>query len=403
MSAVVDGYVALLRLRGVALLLLCASAARLVYGVLPLGLLLFLSGRRASYAEAGAVVGVYGFAAGVLGPARARLVDRVGAAWGLAGLGAVFALCLGALVAAVRAPLSVVLVLGLLAGCCPPPVGPMMRTAWRSMVGDKQAAVRRAYSLDAVTEEAAYVLGPVLATTLLAWVGSPVLVLACAGVLVIVVSAMGWQIAALTQPAVASSAPTLRPGGALWRDPRFLLGLAPVAALGLLLGAVEIAAVAAALTSVGQRFAGVPSTVSAVGSLTGGLLYGRKQWPGNAQIHTVVLTLASAALVAVGGLAAHNFLLLVTLLAVAGLTIAPAIVASYLVADLAAPVGSSEATAWVNSAFNTSLAAGTASAAAVVDATSPGTALGAAGMVTTLIVATVGIRLTRPGRARQAR
>jgi len=48
LSAVGDGYVALLRLRGVAVLLLCASAARLVYGVLPLGLLLFLSGRRAS-------------------------------------------------------------------------------------------------------------------------------------------------------------------------------------------------------------------------------------------------------------------------------------------------------------------------------------------------------------------
>ena len=401
MSAVGDGYVALLRLRGVAVLLLCASAARLVYGVLPLGLLLFLSGRRASYAEAGAVVGVYGVAAGVLGPARARLVDRVGAAWGLAGLAAVFALCLGALVAAVRSPLAVVLVLGLLAGCCPPPVGPMMRTAWRSMVGDEPAAVRRAYSLDAVTEEAAYVLGPVLATTLLAWVGSPVVVLACAGVLVVVVSAMGWQIAALTHAAVALSAPP-RPGGALRRDPRFLLGLVPVGALGLLLGAVEIAAVAAALTSVGQRFAGVPATVSAVGSLTGGLLYGRKQWPGNAHAHTVVLTLGTAALVAVAGLAAHNFVLLVALLGVAGLTIAPAIVASYLVADLAAPVGSSEATAWVNSAFNTSLAVGTAFAGAVVDATSPGTALAAAGMVTALLVATVGIRPTRHGRARLA-
>lgn len=173
MPAVFDGYRALLRLRGSAVLLCCASAARLAYGVLLLALLLLLSGRRCSYAEAGAVVGSYGLAAGLLGPARATLVDRIGAARGLDALAVAFALCLGALVVAAQLPLPVVVGLGLVAGCCPPPVGPVMRTAWRHMVNGEEAAVRGAYSLDAVSDEAAYVVGPVRATTLAAWAGSP--------------------------------------------------------------------------------------------------------------------------------------------------------------------------------------------------------------------------------------
>jgi hypothetical protein len=258
--------------------------------------------------------------------------------------------------------------------------------------------VRQAYALDAVTEEAAYIVGPVLATGLLAWVGSPAVVLGCVAVLVLVVPAMGLQVAALARPlASVQVAPV---GLVLWRDAGFLLGLAPVAALGLILGAVEIAAVAAALSSVSQGLAGVPSTALAIGSLAGGLFYGRRQWRGSARTHTVVLTLGTATLVAVSGLTTHTFALLVALLALAGLSIAPAIVASYLVADEAAPVGSSQATAWVNAAFNTALAVGTASAGAVVDATSPATALAAAGLVTAVLVATPALRRASRGRSR---
>ena len=294
MSAVGDGYVALLGLRGAATLLACASAARVVYGMLPLALLLLLTEQRSSYAEAGAVVGAYGLTAGVLGPARARLVDALGAARGLSALAAALALCLVSLVTAARAPLAVVVGLSLLAGSCPPPVGPVMRTAWRRLVGDEQVAVRRAYSLDAVTEEAAFVLGPVLATTLLAWVASLAVVLACTVVLVVAASAMGLHSAVLSDPPAAATAPDAPAGRALWRDARFLLGLVPVVALGLLLGAVEVAAVAAALATVTESLAGVPAAALAAGSLTGGLVYGRRQSPTLAQTHAVVLTLSTA-------------------------------------------------------------------------------------------------------------
>lgn len=397
MSAVPDGYVVLLRQPGTAAMLSYASAARLVYGVLPLALLLLLTERRSSYAEAGAVVGAYGLAAGVLGPTRARLVDRVGARLGLPALAAALALCLVALVGAARSPLPVVVGLGLLAGCCPPPVGPVMRTAWRSLVGEDEVRLRRAYALDAVTEEAAYVIGPVLATSLLAWVGGAAVVIAGAAVLLVAVSAMGRR---------AVIGDVASPGGrvarGLWRDGSFLLGLVPVAALGLLLGAVEVAAVAAALASVGTSLAGVPSTALTVGSLVGGLLYGRRAWRGGARAQAVVLTLVAALLVGAAGLVAGSFGLLVAVLAVAGLTISPAVVASYLVADEAAPAGSSEATSWVNAAFNTALAGGTAASAVVVQQASPAAALGCAAVAAALMMLLTGAPAPWRGGRRSA-
>lgn len=386
MSAVPGGYVALLRLRGAAVLLLCASVARLVYGVLPVALLLFLSQRRSSYLEAGAAVGAYGLAAGVLGPARARLVDRAGAVPGIFVLTVALVASTTALVAYGTGPFALVVALALLAGSCPPPVGPVMRAAWRRLVGDEQL-VRRAYSLDTVTEDAAYVLGPVLAAALVVRMGAPVTVLAALGVLGVAAPVMAVRVAGLARTSTSSRAdPLAGPVVAVWRQPEFVRGLVPVTSLGLLLGAVEVAAIAAAVATAGRPYAGVPSSALAAGSLAGGLLFGSRAWPGSARTQTSVLTLAATALVATAAATSRSFVPFVVVLGLAGLTVAPAIVASYLVADRVATTGESEATAWVNAAFNTSLAVGTAAAGALVDSTSPGVALAAAAAAAALLV-----------------
>jgi hypothetical protein len=270
---------------------------------------------------------------------------------------------------------------------------------WRRLVSDEQVAVRRAYSVDAVTEELAFVLGPVLATALLAWLGGPPVVLACLGVLLVAGAAIGFHSAARASTVRAATASGPAASSALWRDAVFLLGLMPVAALGLMLGAAEMAAVAAALASVDEGLAGVPSSALAVGSLIGGLVYGHRQWRGSARSHALVLTLGTAVLLGAAALVAGTFAVLVLVLGIAGLTIAPAIVASYVLADEAVPVGSSEATAWVNAAFNTALAGGTAAAGVVVDMTSPGAALGSAAVVAALLATAAGTAAARHRRS----
>jgi predicted MFS family arabinose efflux permease len=62
-------------------------------------------------------------------------------------------------------------------------------------------------------------------------------------------------------------------------------------------------------------------------------------------------------------------------------------------------IASSEATAWVNAAFNAALAIGTAGAGVVIDATSPSTALGAFAVAAALLIAAAG---TRPAATREA-
>jgi hypothetical protein len=385
--AVPGGYVALLRLPGAAVLLSLVSAARLAYGALPLALLLLVAGERSSYADAGVVAGLYALTAGLLGPARARAVDRFGAARTLPALAGALAAFLGLLVALADAPLPIVAALGLLAGCVPPTVGPVMRRAWRALVHGEPDALRRAYALDAVTEEAAFVVGPVAGAASIAVGGPRAVLLGCLAVLAVAAAGLGVRAAGLlTAPADAAAAPAPATA-ALWRHRAFVVALLPPCTLGLLLGALEIAAVALALAHAGTWATGLPGGVLAAGSLAGGLVYGGRRWPGTAG--TQARALAGTAAVAVLGasLAARSFPLFVVAAAGVGLVVAPAFVATYLAVDAAAPTAGSEATAWVNAVFNAAAAAGTAAAGVVVDRASPAAALLTAALAAGVLLA----------------
>ncbi|MFD9128256.1 MFS transporter, partial [Kitasatospora sp. NPDC059571] len=155
------GYRAVLALPRARLPFAAALVARLSYGVLPLPLLLALRDGTGSYAAAGAATGLFGLAAALLGPARARLVERRPGA--LTALTACYALLLAALAtgsAAGLAPWAAV-ALALLAGAFPPPVGPLMRTLWGELA-DGEEQRQRALSLDTVAESTVFALGPLL-------------------------------------------------------------------------------------------------------------------------------------------------------------------------------------------------------------------------------------------------
>jgi predicted MFS family arabinose efflux permease len=389
MSAAPGGYVALLGLRGVPVLLLSVTAARLVYGALPLVLLLLVSSSRGSYADAGLVIGLYALTAGVLGPARARLVDRIGPARALPALALGLAALIAALVDVVTGPLVAVAVLALLAGSTPPPVGPVMRSAWRRLVDDDADRLRRAYALDAVTEEASFVVGPALAAAAVAWFGPRPVVIACLAALVVTASVLGLKAA----PLLSTAAVTGRVVRS-WRRSRLIPALVPITAAGLLLGGFDVIAVALALDSSDARAAGLPAAALAAGGLIGGVLYGRRSWPGSLTTQAAVLVTIAVAGVLVTATVAGAFTAVVVVAGAVGLTISPAVVATYLAVDEAVPDGGSEATAWVNAAFNSSLAIGTAGAGVLVDVFSPAAAFLLAAAAALLVVA-AGLPLRR--------
>ncbi len=389
-------YHGLLALPGAAGLVAWTSLARLMYGVLPLAMLLLLVERRHSYAEAGAALAAYGITAGLLGPVRGRLADRLGSRWAMGMMGLALTVALAGVILAAGAPLVILVPLLLLAGSTPPPVGPLMRASWRRLTQGDRALLARAYSFDVVSEDLIFLIGPLLAAPGVAWLGADTVVVGSALTLLVAATVLGQLM-----PRASATAQGARGGGRpapLWQSWGFLLGLAPMVALGLLLGSLGIAAVAVVLAAAGTTLAGLPDGVLAVGSVSAGLFFGRRSWPGSPSQQALALVGTCSALVLLAALSTGDLVIMFLVLAGAGLCVSPAIVCSYLIANRAAPLATMEATSWVNSAFNVSLAAGTAGAGVVVQAWSAGAAMAAAAMAAGVVLG-LGALGQRFGRA----
>jgi predicted MFS family arabinose efflux permease len=396
-------YLQLLALPGAVALVGWTSVARLMYGVLPLSMLLLLVERRHSYAEAGAALAAYGITAGLLGPLRARLADRLESRWALGAMGFALVIALLGVTLAAEAPMEILVPLLLVAGSTPPPVGPLMRASWRRLTRGEELLIARAYSFDVVTEDLIFLIGPLLAAPGVAWLGAAPMVLGSSLTLMIAATLAG-----SLMPRTPIPIPGRRHGGSHrprgWPSRSLLLGLAPMVALGLLLGSLGIAAVAVLLVATGTAMTGVPDAVLAVGSVTGGLVFGRRRWPGSRSQQAVALVGTAAVLVLLAALLTGDLTLMLMVLAGAGLCVSPAIVCSYLVADRAAPGTTMEASSWVNSAFNVSLAAGTAGAGMAIQVWSAGTAMAAAAIAAAVVLGlgAIGQRLfPRPAAGRQ--
>ncbi|MHB8325133.1 MAG: MFS transporter [Candidatus Dormibacteria bacterium] len=379
-------YLSLLKLPGATGLLIWGSLARLMYGVLPMALLLLLVERRhSSFAQAGAALAAFGLTAGLLGPARARLADRYGPRPALVVMGSALVAALASVILAAGAPLAIVILLAMAAGATPPPVGPLVRTGWRSLTGAEDGLLARAYALDVVGEDLLFLVGPLVAAPGVAWLGAGPVVMGSSATLLIAATTMAVRLPAAVPERLMECGATVQ-HSPLWRDWSFLLGLGPIVGLGFLLGSLGIAAVAVVLGTAGTALAGVPDAAIAAGSVTSGLIFGRRRWPGSSRQQARALVGAAAALAFLAALLTRVPGAMLLVLAGVGCCVAPVIVCSYLIADGSAPTVGAEATSWVNSALNVSLAAGTAAAGALVGAWSAGVAMAAAAAAAMLVV-----------------
>lgn len=387
------GYLAVLRRPHAAPLAAWASLARLQFGVLPIATLLLLASTRGSYAEAGAATAAYGLAVGLLMPLRARAADRWGHDRVLVAFSLLNALGIAAVVALASGPLWLLVLVSLVAGSLPAPVGPVVRSSWHDIVEGEDDLLRRAYSFDSVSEEVLYVAGPIVAAAAVAVWGASAVILASATALVIASIGLTSVVRGMR---LSTEERPVRPH-VPWRSLTFLLGLLPAVAIGVLLGGLELAAVALIISLAGESVAGVPAALISIGSIVGGLVYGRRRWPGTAAAQSVGAVLGAAAAVVVGASVAGLLPAVLAAFLVAGLFVAPAIVASYLVADEAVQGASAESTAWVTAAFNVGTAGGTLLAGLLVDVRGPGAAMLALAVATVAlaVVGALGVRRAR--------
>lgn len=381
---------ALPRARG---LLAAGALARLPYGLHSLPLLLALREAGGSYAVAGLAVGAYSLVGAVLGPARARLVERRPAA--LPWLATAFAALLGALalLAALHAGWAAA-GLAPVAALFAPPVGPLVRVRLGALARD-DAERQATLSLDAVLESTVFALGPALAGAALTLLAAPVVLGLCA---------VGFGLGFLALAAVFRGIPAPRAGTdpASSTPPRVPLRSAAFASVLLAVFAVGAASALVALAAVaswGGGVAGALDTLVSVGGVLGGLGYGRRAWRGPARHRlTGLLALGAlgqtlAALLFSPAGAAVGFVLV-------GAATDCVLITAYLLVEELVPAGSrTEGGAWVNTAINLGFAGGSAVGGLLLAAPGGARAVFAAGAVLLLSAALVTLALRRTASA----
>ena len=364
--------------------------ARLPLAMLSIGLLVHAQHLTGSFAAAGAVTGVYAAALGVGGPVLGRLVDRRGQTSVLLVSATVAAALLVAIaVQPVGASLAVLLVLAAGIGFAEPPVGACLRTQLPALLPDP-GAVRAAYALEASVVELTFIFGPPLALCIGAlW--STGAALAAGGVVLLLATT-----AFAAQPASRSWRPApaqRRPRGGSLRTPAMRTLVIVLVAVGVLLGADEVAVVATA-KALGSATAAAPLlSVWGVGSFAGGLFAARV---GGGARTAAGLALVLAALTA-GHLAlipaAGSIVALGGVLLLAGATIAPTEATIYAMVEDATPAATmTEAFAWLATAMAVGGAVGAAGAGLLVDGAGPTAGLALAGGAGALAVLTTMLR-----------
>ncbi|HET6626855.1 MAG TPA: MFS transporter [Nocardioidaceae bacterium] len=299
--------------------------ARLPISMVSLGIVLLVSTRSGSYSLAGAVSASYLIANAVFAVLQARLTDRLGQSRVLPATILVFAVALALMMWAVEAdwPMPVPHVFAALAGAALPQVGSSVRARWSHLTADNRD-LQTAFAFEAVVDEAVFMLGPTI-VTLLATTVHPL-----AGLVAAVVSGLAGTLALAaqrrTEPVPHRTPHAVHATTALgWA----VLGPLVVASfgMGILFGAAEVATVAFSEELGAKAAAGPLLAVFALGSLLSGFITGAVSWRAPVQTRfrrgTLALALAMVPLPFV-----HGFVLMGTLLFLAGFAISPTLIAS---------------------------------------------------------------------------
>jgi MFS family permease len=375
-------YVALLRTPGAARFCVSAMIGRAPMSMFGLGTVLLVAATTGRYTLAGLVSGAGSIGYAVCAPQLARLADRFGQHQVLRPLIAFFAssCVVFVLCAELRAPLWLLMVTGCLAGSSMPSLGSMVRARWSALLSDP-VALQSAFALESVVDEMVFVVGPAL-VTVLATAVPPAGVLLC--MVLAVTGTLFFAAQRQTEPPVRPE-PRQRSsadGGDGMADGRGRLldrlpapGLRTMAPLYLCLGAmfasIDLSTVDFAQVHGHKPLAGLILGTYAFASGVGGLWYGSRAWRAPLERRfalTLVLTVAGVA----------TFWTQPTLLSldggvlIAGLTIAPTLIAGYaLIERQTRGARQTEAMTWLSSAIAIGVAVGSAICGRIIDTVGP--------------------------------
>jgi predicted MFS family arabinose efflux permease len=278
MSHAATGYRPLLRTPGAAAFFLAASVGRTGIAMTGLGLVWLLHARTGSYGTAGLAAAGFSLAEALIGPQLARLVDRFGQTrvlpFSLLVHGAAI---VGVLIATTPAAL---IATATCAGAVVPQLGALSAARWAHLLRDRRAdELPAAFSLESLANAAAFLLGPVLVSSLGA-AGDPIVATLIAAALILGGGgALAAQRRTAPSPARAHAERARGRAGArstLLRPAFVLLALLNLA-IGLYFGTM---AISVSSFAVSHGVPGVAAPIIAASGLSGllsGWLYGRRR------------------------------------------------------------------------------------------------------------------------------
>ena len=350
-----------------------AFVARIPISMMGLGIVLLVEAGTGSYGLAGSVSAAYVVANAGLSIVQGRLLDRLGQARVLVPAVLVFVVASGLLVLSVRAgwPSWASYALAAVAGGTLPAAGACVRARWSHALRGQAARLQTAFALEAVVDEAVFILGPILVTALATAV-DPAVGLATA-VLTGLAGTLWLAAQRATEPPVGARDAS---GGGRGRLPwRTLVPLlAANVALGALFGAAEVVTVAWSEERGSQAYAGPLLALWALGSLVAGLVTGAISWRASPtqrlRIGALGMFAAMAPLSFIGSVPVMGLALLV-----GGLAIAPTLIASTALIERAVPAGRlTEGMTMLHTGIVAGVAPGAAVAGTVVDRAGSATA-----------------------------
>jgi len=328
---------------------LAALLGRLPIGMGSLAVVLLVRESTGDFGAAGLVGGATVAAGAVATPIYGQLIDRVGqprvlVPAVLANVLFMAALVTAALLEAGTAPL---VACGFGIGATNPPLSACMRSLWSHILG-KDDRLGSAYALEAIFQEGYFVVGPLIVY------GFEVVASPAAAVVAAAASALVGTLIFARSPAVLAWRAThaedgVRRDGALSRSGvRTLVFVTVFQAAAF--GAVYVA-MPAFIEEIGRETgSGLLLAALATGSLTAGLIYGSRRWPGTSPQRYLLFSVLFAA--GLGPLVLGKSMAgMAGLMVLAGISLAPLGASGYLlIRDLTPPHAVTEAFAWASTA-----------------------------------------------------
>jgi MFS family permease len=360
----VSPYLHVLRTPHAVPMVLAAFIGRLPLSMVGLGSVLLVASETGSYGFGGAVAAAGAVTTAAAGPLLGRLADTVGQRRTLLPVTVVFALSGVGFLAAVRDdwPAWTVFLFAGLGGACIPPVSSMIRVRWTHLLRGT-SRLPAALAMESVVDEFVFIVGPVL-VTFLSTTGHATSGVVTAFVLAVVGSTL-FAAQRRTEPPPHGHAS--RNGPAAIRTPGIRVLFVVGAAVGAILGTLEIALVAFADEVDAMSLSGVLIAGLAVGSMTSGISWGTVCWntPLNRRLAVVLVALA---VLIVPLLLIEDVWVMLPFVVVAGISLSPSLISSFTLAELLVPrSATTEAFTWIGTALGLGVAVGASLAGLVVD------------------------------------